>query len=277
MKNKIFLSLIMFSVLINAEDFPEDIPLDNVEVVEVQDEKSLDSKSLDTKIKEVISLKKEESKQELIKIDLDNLDTANDSVFGSSKNKENNNFESFQEDINVISNPYPKMKLKSYKNVKYFKPYNWFDIIGSDQKAFEKIRLRMKISESEAMKMIGSDANNEAIVLSAIYYDFVKKRPDIAENFYMKFPKMKGRIDPFYNKVLLANYLIRTNRADIVEDIMGKGDCMKASPSKENVCWFYLGAAHYLTTGNNKSYYLKRAKQSIKKAKLLYNKKKRKR
>jgi len=275
-------SLILSGILLTGVSLSAvDFPTDEVEIVEASDNKSLESVDLDSEIENVKAsiviedIEVEEENSGPATINLDQLEEAT-STFGESENVEEPSGFDMNEETKSSSNPYSQMALKSYGSVKYYKPYQWFDIIKSNENSFNKIMRRMKITRSQFNDMKNSDSSNEAVVLNALYYDFVMKRPDIAENFYLIFPDLEGKIDPFYNRVLLANYLIRTKRVDMVEDILGRGNCMNTSRSKENICWFYLGSAYYLTTGKSKNFYLKKAKRSIKKAGKIYNKRKKK-
>lgn len=152
----------------------------------------------------------------------------------------------------------------SYNNVKYIPQYEWFSLIPINEEGYLKLLSKYKLTPELVEKNLNSMASQSFILGNALYYDYVKRQPEIAENFYLKLA-----LD-YNTRNLMANYLIRTGRPDAVERFLRKGDCLKFGSASE--CYYHLGVVEYLLTGQNKNKHIKKARYELKKAADLYSK-----
>lgn len=276
MLKKIFLigSLLTYNLLIADNDFP----IEEVEVVQVQDnhvnENNIDQsiESLKIEMKRKHEKGEVETKKEIV-INFDNLELG-ESDFGGSQKEDFINVEEISNPINELSER-EMLSLKKYSSIHYVKGYDWFSLYELNEDYFNEIRNKFGISKYEFEQNKGTfNGSDEMIALNAFYFDYVEKRPDIAENYYLQFPKMKTSL--FYGKILLADYMIRTNRSKIIPSFLKKSACVGARVTIRNSCLYYLGVSEYLRTKNNKNYLLNLVRGDIPKANLIYKKRKRK-
>jgi len=129
----------------------------------------------------------------------------------------------------------------------------------------------LEIPKFTLKKIFGSVNTEISTLLSALGYDWVYKRPDLAENFY-RIIKEKVDVYSLRDKIKVADYYLRTGRPETIPDILKKHECMATFKYKSK-CYYYLGVSKYLITGENKNSALKIAKSKIKKAKEIYYKK----
>jgi len=161
-----------------------------------------------------------------------------------------------------------KLKLKRYP-VKYDKSLANFSIIPHDKKAFKKYMAENDIEKFTLKRIFGTTDSNIAIMVSAYGYDWIYKRADLAENFYLlerELPKIS-----LIEKLRMADYYLRTSRPEEIPNLIKKSDCM-SSFKYNSMCFYYLGVSDYLLTGNNKNVFLRIAKNKQKKAMEIYKK-----
>ena len=166
-----------------------------------------------------------------------------------------------------------KIKLKNYVGVTYNKKLEWFSILGHGPIAFENFKKKYHISAFMENKFLNSTGNSLAIMYNAFLYDYKYKKPNIAENFYILFPKKiinNHKFSIVDRKLRFADYLIRTGRPLAIFNYLNKVECM-STIKWMGICMYYLGVAEYFRTGDNKNNYLMVARPYVKKARLLYN------
>lgn len=255
---------LFYGINLNAEE----IPMDNVEQIDLSENTDIVVKH--DQIPDITKNQKVDNNKSNNEESIINLSkvTSDSSLLG---NPDKDDTPILIKKKNKIQ--YSPIELKSYSNIKYSNKYRWFEILPHDEYAFKEILRKSNVTESEFELMKDSDSSNDAIILNALYYDYVKKRPDIAENFYQLFPKkLTGKINPLYNRLLLSDYLLRTNRPKTLTYSLSRLDCVIMEPHYKNICWFYLGSAYYLLHGKSKNAYLRWAGRTIEKARILYNK-----
>ncbi len=160
---------------------------------------------------------------------------------------------------------------KDYKNIRYSQDLEWFSIINHDKNEFLNYLQYINLPKEAIKNMYGKVTNAEAIKLNAYAYDYGYGKPNIAENYYLLF-KNNADIGFYDKKIRYADYLIRTGRPAEVKNLLQNKDCM-SNFKVMSTCNYYLGVSEYLLTGDNKNTYLRLAKNNIKKAELIYNKK----
>lgn len=160
---------------------------------------------------------------------------------------------------------------KDYKNIRYSKDLEWFSVINHDKNEFLAYLKYLNLPKETIKNMYGNVRNSESIKLNAYAYDYGYGKPNIAENYYLMFKNNKNMA--FYDKkIRYADFLIRTGRPAEVKNLIKTKDCM-SNFKVMNICNYYLGVSEYLTTGDNKNTFLRLAKNNVKKAKLIYDKK----
>jgi hypothetical protein len=212
-----------------------------------------------TEKKEINIIKKDtilnsNSKQEIIKdsvIEQSEIATMPEgkSVYGDSSSGEKHN---------IIKEEVKKIELKNYSNVKYIENYKWFSIldVGEDYFQAELLKRNMNI-ETFVAKINSDEIDNSAdtIFMSAIYYDYILKRPDIAENFYLEFRNhFKGKMAN-YLKLHLADFLIRTGRYKHLNNnaLINAADKFSSFGCGTARLRYYAGVLEYLNTKNKKN------------------------
>lgn len=242
---KISISALMLFSLANAsEDFK--IPDSNVEVVDSNEVKNNFNQNSEVDIK------------------------------GTSDNKINENEQEFNNTRPTAKSPIPVIEekqfvTKDYKNIRYSQDLEWFSILNHDKQEFLNYLNFINLPKETIKNMYGKATNAETIKLNAYAYDYGYGKANIAENYYLLF-KNNEEIGFYDRKIRYADYLIRTGRPAEVKNLLKNNDCM-SNFKVMSTCNYYLGVSEYLLTGNNKNTYLRLAKNNIKKAELIYNKK----
>ncbi len=160
---------------------------------------------------------------------------------------------------------------KDYKNIRYSKDLEWFSIINHDKNEFLSYLKYINLPKETIKNMYGKVNNTEMIKLNAYAYDYGYGKPNIAENYYLLF-KNNTKMSFYDKKIRYADFLIRTGRPAEVRNLIKNKDCM-ANFKVMATCNYYLGVSEYLLTGDNKNTFLRLAKNNVKKAKLIYDKK----
>jgi len=145
-----------------------------------------------------------------------------------------------------------KLKLKNY-DVDYVPAFWRYSMLKPGVKSFKKWLKKNKISKTTFKMQLGTATNMKAIIMSALYYDWVKHNPSIAENFYRLMFKNRKKLK-IKDKILLADYLMRTGRGDKIHYLYKSSEC-GAMFKGSTKCYFYLGMDKYIRTGNPKNHY----------------------
>jgi len=262
MKNKLLILLCMAGLLYAKAEQQIEIPMDNIEVIQDKElKKGIDTKDSIKKLEALVEEKKIESENSNI-VKLNEVNSS----FGSSDSVININ-----EIAGDISKKVNTFKMKKYKNIKYIKGYDWFSIYPPNESTYEKYLSRINLNRISAKALIGRIDSPQAIYASAIYYDLIKKQPELAENFYLKYPEIFKKYR-FFAKEILVDYLIRTGRFQKNNDFLSRGNCFSLNFRYQKECFYYNGVSEFLTTGNNKNIGLRFAKDRYPKAKKIYNK-----
>jgi len=162
-----------------------------------------------------------------------------------------------------------KIKLRQY-TIRYDHSYDNYSFETPTKETFNKYLKMKKINKSRFNNMLDSDQNLETVRMSALYYDFYMGRPDYAENFYKIIYKKRKNLK-MGDILLLADYILRTGRADKLHTVIEKKMCSSSfKKSVRGQCFFYLGIDNFLRTGKRKNKYIRIAKDKSKKAKLFY-------
>ena len=144
------------------------------------------------------------------------------------------------------AHPGIELTIKNYSDVHYVKGYDWFSIINPDSYKFNEYLIKYNMNDEDFQnKLANNDTSDNMVLLSALYFDYVKKQPEMAENYYLAFNKI--HIDRS-KKILLVDYLIRTGRYKgmtntiSVDDINSFIGCSGANYE------YYRGVMIYLNT-----------------------------
>jgi len=275
-QKKIIFLMILLSSFLFASD--SDFPIGEVEVINAQNISVSTQKEEKIKEKKVEKEKNKTLKSNKInKIKKKQQLNKNKKLLTQINNKINkdkeNEFSSFQKEENrnrgLKENNSPKIDLKNFVNIKYNKDLLYFSIIPHNETEYNKILDKYGLTNPYLFKKyINSFGSYKAIIINALMYDYKYKKPNIAENFYKLFPKLKH--GSFYDrKIRLADYLLRTGRPLQISKILKSSDCISQIKDMY-ICFYYLGVAKYFQTGNNRNRYLRISSQKIKKAKELY-------
>jgi len=262
-KSLLILSISIFTSQLLAEDF--EIPEESIEVVESDKVKSNYDKE-DLRYKTLSDLGEEE-----VDITIKTNNNNNNNKLSTADFLDGNDEDQQVEEPDFIKKEKekPKFKPKRYQNVRFKKNYEWYSIISHKKKDFKAYINHLGLPEEAIRNMFGKIDSTKAIKLNAFAYDYAKHDASIAENYYRLFNHKMGFFD---GKLRYADYLIRTGRPQEVKKILKRRDC-SANVKYNAKCYYYLGVADYLLTGNNRNSSLHMAKSWIKKAKLIYNKK----
>lgn len=186
--------------------------------------------------------------------------------FGLTLHKIN---EGYIKGTSLNKNTQKKLKLQEY-NVKYNKIVSSLSIMPHNKQAYKNFIKVLGINDFTLGKIFGKTTSKISILLSALGYDWVYKRPDLAENFYRIMEKNINQYS-LRDKLKLADYYLRTGRPGKIAGIISRPDCM-GSFKYNSQCFYYLGVENYLLTGNNRNFALGIARNSIKKAREIYMK-----
>jgi len=160
-----------------------------------------------------------------------------------------------------------KIKLHSYKKIKYNKELLNYSLFKDHKKIYKEIMQENSINKFLLKKIFGTNHSNISILLSGLGYDWLFKRPDLAENFY-KLLEKNPKIGLKY-KLYVADWFIRTGRPEKVEEYVKKTECMSSFKFGPK-CSYYRGLAEYLITGDNKNPDLRVARNYLKEAQDIY-------
>jgi len=257
--NKAFILLFAFFSYLVASDY--EIPIDKAKELSVD------------QIKQEIQSNNNKMENNNKNNHNNDIKKATNDLFSSNNNKDSSTALSPLSEANNKFLQSKKIKLKNYVGVSYNKRLEWFSILGHNASTFEKIKRKYHISSLIENKLLNSVSSPRAILYNAFLYDFKYKKPNIAENFYILFPKrvLNNRKFSFVDRKLrFADYLIRTGRPLAIFNYLKKIDCM-SNIKWMGFCMYYLGVAEYFRTGDNRNNYLMVAKPYVKKARLLYN------
>lgn len=152
------------------------------------------------------------------------------------------------------------------ENIKYNKDLASFSLYKTNKDAFKEYINTNNISPVTLKKLYNRVDNPLSIKVSAYAFDYAYKRPDIAENFYSLFDK---KVSSLPDKVRYMDYLIRTGRITEAYGVLKGTDCLKNLKYRKH-CYYYLGVAKYLITGDNRNKYINLTRTDIDKAKDIY-------
>lgn len=168
-------------------------------------------------------------------------------------------------DINATS---PKLKLVEYKHIRFSKHLNKYSVLLHNKEGFKRFLKKKDIPIYALKQLFGRYNNFISLLVSAYGYDWVYKRPDLAENFYRLIIKQHTR--NLNTKIKVADYFLRTERVEKIHDILTKADCMQAF-SLRGLCMYYYALPDYLLEGKNRTVYMSiAAEHGIKLAKKIY-------
>lgn len=170
----------------------------------------------------------------------------------------------------VVEKPF---NVINYKDVKYHSGNLMYSVFKVNEKDFIDYLKSKKMSIETIKDSKDKVSDQNSIELNAYMYDLYLKKPNLAENYYKMFkdfPKLS-----MDNKVRYADFMIRTGRPSEIDNVISKKDCL-SNISNSGICFYYIGLADYLLTGNNKNASLRISKSSIPKAREIFNLKKEK-
>lgn len=253
MKNrKIIIGLILASSLIAEDSFDFDsIETETVSAYELKNNIKIDEN------KNIKPISKDDFIEDsnISDIDISNQEEIileeGESLFGSSQ----------EIDLPTIGNGEEIIKepLKRYSNITYVKGYDWFSILNPSEEMFNAELFKRNWSMNYFQDILNERQDiPDHIFMSALYYDYVKKEPEIAENFYLKFrDHFKERRS---YKIYLSDYLIRTGRYKHMQDsIITKTDIFSYFGCKGASYTYYKGVLEYLNTRERNNTYIKKA------------------
>lgn len=144
-------------------------------------------------------------------------------------------------------------QLKNYTNVRYSKRLSKLSLYRKipGKERYRRVKELMRISDLVEPTLLERYWTPKGILLSAFYYDYIKKKPNIAENFYKRFSE--GSKESFLVKrIYLADYYLRTRRPGKILKVLPRRSCMEHFQYMIP-CLYYRGIATYILTGNNKN------------------------
>jgi len=267
-KKIVILSMISTLFVLASEDF--EISDKDVEVVEVEKKQDKKPEKIELTIEEDMNniqkpKNKETFDEEVV------IEEAENSELGETVDISSGEEEVI--DDNTVPNTEPSFVPKKYTNVKYSKKYSWFSLIKDKRALFDLIFA--SINPRNSMDNIKDNISNpKYIVLNALYYDLIKHDPSIAENFYLIMYKNYNKPQHFtfrWSNLMLVDYLLRTGRPKPARKLIKPMDCVIYSKVRYK-CYYYDGVLNYLLNGNPKNESLLKAKKHVEKAKLIYEK-----
>jgi hypothetical protein len=176
-------------------------------------------------------------------------------LFGTETKKENNT-ENVQT-VTPISVP----------GIRYNKGLIKYSLFDTTKEGFKEYTKEEKINGYMLKTLYNRIDNPKSIVLSAFAYDYGYSRPDLAENFYKLFSSTKGI--KFEDKLRYIDFLLRTGRVNEIKNNLTKAECI-SSFKHNSQCYYYLGVASFLTTGDHKNIFLNLARHKESKAKEIF-------
>jgi hypothetical protein len=162
----------------------------------------------------------------------------------------------------------PVFTEKKYSEVKYNHDNDWYSIINHDADEYQNFLDSISLPESAVKNLVGKNTSTNALMLNAFLNDYKNEKPEIAENYYLEFNADK-KMSFNERKIRYVDYLIRTNRPEKVLEELKSVDC-NTNGKYMSKCYYYIGVAKYLTTGQRDSVELRISKDYIEKAKEIY-------
>lgn len=173
-----------------------------------------------------------------------------------NESKKNENTENIQT-VTPISVP----------GIRYNKGLEKYSLFDTTKDGFKEYTKKEKINGYLLKTLYNRIDNPKSIVLSAFAYDYGYSRPDLAENFYNLFTLTVGI--KFEDKLRYIDFLLRTGRVNEIKNNLTKAECIR-SFKYNSKCYYYLGVASFLTTGDNKNIFLNLARHKESKAKEIF-------
>jgi hypothetical protein len=162
-----------------------------------------------------------------------------------------------------------KIRLKEYSNIQYDDSMFYYSLRQPTPDKFNRFLKRNNFNRTIFKNLVGYGSTIQQAKVSALYYDYYKENPSLAENFYKIMFKRKNELS-LTDKLTLADYLLRTGRGDKASKILKKGTCLATVGNNKYYCLYYLGVEKYLKTGKTRNSELRISKKRIKQAKKLY-------
>jgi len=268
-KNKIIISSLFLGLLINLSADDILIPLDKAKVV---DAKELKTTNVDSELEDIKNnITNAEAEKEKI-VSLSEIDSS----LGSSADKPINIAEELigDDDFKFKTKKENLIEMKKYKNVHYVKGYEWFSVDKPNESTYKKYLRAAGISPSLDTQYLRKNSK-KGIFVSALYYDYIKKQPELAENFYLKFPKyfsIKNKYQVLM-KLAMSDYLVRTGRGDKINQFLSRSDCYVLKKRGRDKCLYYHGLYGLFKYGTKQSSDFRISKETITQAKKIYYKK----
>jgi len=161
---------------------------------------------------------------------------------------DNNHIENVKHQKNSTIDINPKIKLKVYSNVNYSKFYQRYSLYKRTKKNAKNLLKKIGVNNSVYIKnYFNKIGSKKSIVMNAIIYDFVYKRPDLAENFY----RLINKKFPLYDRMLKADFLLVTGRLSKSPELFSSKSCIIATRLMHD-CFYYYGIRKFIKTGNNR-------------------------
>jgi hypothetical protein len=177
--------------------------------------------------------------------------------------------------VRKASLPLKKLNpIVNYVDIKYVLDLERYSIIDKDKDAFKEFLSRNEIPKREFKHYFGDILQKKHITMTALAYDWLKHMPNIAENYYRLLYKNKDKISIYY-QIYMADYFIRTGRANKAFYSIDKIKCGTAGINTAAKCNYYRGVALYLKKGESyrKNSFLLRCSDKIEMAKKIIYKK----
>lgn len=185
-----------------------------------------------------------------------------------STKRDNRSVPKIDEDTETSSDNSKLVQPVSNEEIRYDKTTQQFSLFEHDKKAFKSYIDEKHLPARAIAGMYHNVTDPESLALTAYAYDYAYGRPDLADGYYERFPAMKKL--GFSHKIRYADFLLRTNQIEKIQKILAKGDCV-SNFNEGSRCFYYLGVAEYLISGDNKNMYLRIAKSKQEKALELWN------
>lgn len=208
------------------------------------------------------------------------------SLYESTKKKPNENdsdnlnYNSDKSNEDIVSDiieekgTYSDFDMINYTDLRYKSNLKSFSIINTDESEFNQYMDSKKYEREDIDSFQNKAYSQEMVEFNAFLYDYKLKKPNLAENYYLKFKDFK-KPSLINHKIRYADFLLRTGRVDKIKNVITRKECL-SNIKISGMCFYYIGIADYIMTGNNKNYELRTAKSSIPKAREIFDIKKNK-
>ena len=164
--------------------------------------------------------------------------------------------------------PTTQLVVKPNPNIRYNKDMEGLSILNHDKESYKKII--KGIPKIVFKKIFGTTKSQESIKLTAYAYDWVYKRPDLADGYYELFPNSYHDIK-MIDRLRRADFYLRTGQEDRIKELLSMSQCLANMSKLQAYCFYYLGIPKYIETGKSNNA-LRLAAQKIPKAKELLKK-----